>query len=379
MRIVHTADWHLGKIVNGFSMLEDQKYYLNKMVDKLHTIEADVLIMAGDLYDRANPPKEAVQLASDIFYRLIEELNVKVLVIAGNHDSPERVGYAGELLKSRGLYTEGQVKEQAEKITIDGVNFWLVPFADHVTLRKKLKDESIQNLEDAFNVQMEEITMRLDPEEVNILLYHGYVVKGSPESVNASDSERPLSIGTAEYIDVNYFDAFDYVALGHLHQGQKVGRETVRYSGSPLKYSKSEVSHKKHLDIVDIQDKEVTIQPLFIEPLRDMRTVRGTFEELAQGYTEDYAFIELTDENMLLDGFQKLRKYYPNAMSLEYPYLQRHRENDDNSEDSKLLEERSAPELFADFYEYYTDRTLDKVRQEIVLEIFAEIEREARS
>lgn len=379
MRIVHTADWHLGKIVNGFSMLEDQAYYLNKMIAELKAVDADVLIMAGDLYDRVNPPKEAVQLASDIFYRLIEELGVKVLVIAGNHDSPERVAYAGELLKAQGLYTEGRAKEKAEKITIDNVNFWLLPFADHVTLRKSLKDDSIQNLEDAFRVQMEEILGRLDSDEKNILLYHGYIVKGSPESVEVSDSERPLSIGTAEYIDVSYFDVFDYVALGHLHQGQKVGRETVRYSGSPLKYSKSEISHNKHLDIVDIEEEGVSIQPFFIEPLRDMRTVRGSFEELSKGYTEDYVFLELTDQNVQLDGLQRLRKYYPNAMSLEYPHLQRKREEDKERDDFKMLEERSTEELFADFYERYTNRKLDEARREIVLDTLDEIEREARS
>ncbi len=379
MRIIHTADWHLGKIVNEFSMLEDQTYYLNKMVEEMKSLDADVLIMAGDLYDRVNPPKEAVQLASNVFYRLIEELNVKVLVIAGNHDSPERVSYAGELLKYQGLYTEGQAKEKAEKIIIDDVNFWLLPFADHVTLRKRLKDDSIQNLEDAFRVQMEEILRRLNSDETNILLYHGYIVNGSPESVEVSDSERPLSIGTAEYIDVSYFDAFDYVALGHLHQGQKVGRETIRYSGSPLKYSKSEVSHNKHLAIVDIEEEDISIRPFFIEPLRDMKTVRGSFEELSTGFTEDYVFLELTDQDIQLDGFQRLRKYYPNAMSLEYPHLQREREAGEERDEFKMLEERSTEELFADFYERYTDRKLDKARQKIVLETLDVVEREARS
>lgn len=379
MRIVHTADWHLGKIVNGFSMLEDQAYYLNKMVEELETVDADILIMAGDLYDRVNPPKEAVQLASDIFYRLIKERDLKVLVIAGNHDSPERVGYAGELLKTQGLYTEGRIKEKAEKITIDGINFWLLPYADHVSLRKKLKNDRIQNLEDAFSVQIEEIAKRLDPSKKNILLYHGYIVKGSPESVEASDSERPLSIGTAEYIDVSYFDLFDYVALGHLHQGQKVGRETVRYSGSLLKYSKSEVHHNKQLAVVDLEGEKISINSFFIEPLRDMRVVRGTFDELLTGYTEDYVFIELTDQNIQMDGFQRLRKHYPNAMSLEYPHLQRKVEEDGDSDDFKALKERSTEELFADFYERYTDRRLDKARQEIVLEVLDEIEREERS
>lgn len=365
MRILHTADWHIGKIVNEFSMLEDQEKVLHDLVDRVKELDVDVLIMAGDLYDRAIPPKEAVTLANSIFNRLIKEAGIPVLAIAGNHDSNERLEYGSELLAGSQLFIEGTVKKEVRKVTIDDVNFYLLPFADHVTIRQLLGNEEIKDLQDATRAQIESIKAVMDPDEVNILIAHGYIVNGVKESVEASDSERPLSIGTAEYVDVNLFDDFDYVALGHLHKAQKVKSERVRYSGSPLKYSKSETRHKKQHVLLDIDKDTCQVEMIQIKPERDMRVLKGTFDDLMQGESEDYIFFELEDVNYVMDAMNQLRRRYPYAMGLEYTAQKSRQESIKNSK-QEALEKRSLLDLFGDFYSEYKQYPFDDNQKEAV-------------
>ena len=281
MRILHTADWHIGKIVNEFSMIEDQAYFFEQLIKQVKELKVDVLIMAGDLYDRAIPPREAVTLANNILTRLTQEVGIPVLAIAGNHDSNERIEYGAELMAASQLYIEGTVKEHVRKVTIEAVDFYLLPFSDHIQIRKLFPDEIIQTIEDATRIQIETIKKEMDKNKVNILIMHGYVIPGdSAESVETSESERPLTIGTAEYIRSDLFSDFNYVALGHLHKAQRVGSENIRYSGSPLKYSKSEANHKKQSLLVTVEGKEISVEPIRIEPLRDVQVLKGTFEEL---------------------------------------------------------------------------------------------------
>jgi len=374
MKILHTADWHIGKIVNEFSMIEDQAVVLHALVEKVKELDVDVLIMAGDLYDRAIPPKEAVVLATEIFNRLIQEAGIPVLAIAGNHDSNERLEYGAELLAGSQLYIEGTVKEDVRKVTIDGINFYLLPFADHVTIRKLLEDEDIRDLQDATRKQVASITATMDKDEVNILIAHGYIVNGVKDSVEASDSERPLSIGTAEYVDVNLFDDFDYVALGHLHKAQKVKTDRVRYSGSPLKYSKSEVRHKKQHVLLNIDSEEIAIEMVEIKPQRDMRTLKGTFDDLMQGESEDYIFFELEDEHYVMDAMHQLRRRYPYAMGLEYT-AQKDRQSKETTRTHQLADEKNVLELFDDFYSNFKDQPLDEDRKKAVNHIWEAIER----
>ncbi|GEK91133.1 exonuclease SbcCD subunit D [Alkalibacterium kapii] len=365
MRILHTADWHIGKIVNEFSMFEDQEIVLNALVDKVKELDVDILIMAGDLYDRAIPPKEAVSLANNIFNRLIKEAGVSVLTIAGNHDSNERLEYGSELLAGSQLYIEGTVKKDVRKVTIDNVNFYLLPFADHITIRQILEDETIKDLQDATRAQIESIKAEMDPDEVNILIAHGYIVNGVKESVEASDSERPLSIGTAEYVDVNLFDDFDYVALGHLHKAQKVKSQRVRYSGSPLKYSKSETRHKKQHVLLDINKDTFKVEMIEVKPERDMRVLKGTFEDLMQGESRDYIFFELEDKNYVMDAMNQLRRRYPYAMGLEYTAQKTRQEWIQNTK-QEALGKRSLLDLFGDFYFEYKQEPLDDNQSEAI-------------
>ncbi|MDN6408571.1 exonuclease SbcCD subunit D [Alkalibacterium gilvum] len=365
MRILHTADWHIGKIVNEFSMLEDQKAVLHALVDKVKELEVDVLIMAGDLYDRAIPPKEAVTLANSIFNRLIKEAGIPVLVIAGNHDSNERLEYGAELLAGSQLFIEGTVKKDVRKVTIDNVNFYLLPFADHVTIRQLFEDKEIRDLKDATRKQVESITSEMNLDEVNVLIAHGYIVNGVKESVEASDSERPLSIGTAEYVDVNIFDDFDYVALGHLHKAQKVKSENVRYSGSPLKYSKSEVRHKKQFVLLDIDKDTFNVEMIEIKTERDMKVLKGTFNELMADESEDYIFFELEDNNYVMDAMNQLRRRYPYAMGLEYT-AQKERKESSKKTKQEALEKKGLLELFDDFYSEYKQTSLDSNQKKAI-------------
>lgn len=375
MRILHTADWHIGKIVNEFSMLEDQEYYLNQLIEKVKALHVDVLIMAGDLYDRAIPPKEAVTLANRMLTRLIREVDIPVLVIAGNHDSNERLEYAAELLESSRLYIEGTVKEITRKVTIDEVNFYLLPFADHVYIRQLLDEPDIKNLEDAARIQMSHLMKEFDPKAVNILIAHGYVVNHTPDSVEESDSERPLSIGTAEFVDAGLFKQFDYVALGHLHKAQKVKWDHIRYSGSPLKYSKSEAKHKKQSLLVEIEKDYLNVSTVGIDPLRDMKVLRGTFAGLMKNESEDYIFFELEDKDYVMDAMSQLRKRYPYAMALEY--VKRDQTTTIKSEKTQEgIEEKSMFELFTDFYQEYKQQPLDEPRQKAIEEVMNVVQKE---
>lgn len=367
MRILHTADWHIGKIVNEFSMLEDQEAVLHALVDRVKELDVDVLIMAGDLYDRAIPPKEAVTLANNIFNRLIREAGIPVLAIAGNHDSNERLEYGSELLAGSQLYIEGTVKKDIRKVTIGEVNFYLLPFADHVTIRQLLEDDEIKDLQDATRKQIESIKEAMDPNEVNILIAHGYIVNGAKDSVEASDSERPLSIGTAEYVDVNLFDDFDYVALGHLHKAQKVKTDRVRYSGSPLKYSKSEVRHKKQHVLLDITKDDFSFEMIEVKPERDMKVLKGTFDELMQDESDDYIFFELEDQNYVMDAMNQLRRRYPYAMGLEYT-AQKERQKSSQAAKQEAIEKRSLLDLFDDFYSKFKQNPLDDNQKEAIQE-----------
>lgn len=374
MRILHTADWHIGKIVNEFSMLEDQEYYLNQLVDKVKELNIDVLIMAGDLYDRAIPPKEAVTLANKIITRLIKEAGIPVLAIAGNHDSNERLEYAAELLETSNLFIEGMVKKITRKVTINGVNFYLLPFSDHITVRQLLEQDDIKDLEDATKAQIELMKANMNLEETNILIAHGYIVNQTKESVEDSDSERPLSIGTAEFVDASLFEDFDYVALGHLHKAQKVKWEKIRYSGSPLKYSKSEVPHKKKSWVVEIEKDKLEVEPIEIEPLRDMQVLRGTFEELMKSESNHYTFFELEDKNYVMDAMNQLRRRYPFAMGLEYIGRERNASKT-AKQTQETLQKKSMVELFEDFYATYKLDTMDKNQKSAVEQVMNEVQK----
>ena len=378
MRFLHTADWHIGKIVHEQSMLADQAYILEQLIEQVEEYEVDAVLMAGDLYDRSLPPKEAVSLVNQTLSRLINELEVPVFIIAGNHDSNERIEYLSGVAEAKQLYMEGTLKAHTRKVSLKEADIYMMPYADHVLIRQALDQPEIRTIEEAVAAQVEQITSsdEFDRSRINMVMFHGYVISGSRTSLEESDSERPLSIGTAEWIDQSIFDAFDYVALGHLHKGQKVGSNRIRYSGSPLKYSKSEAAHQKKSFIIDIDRDSLEVTPVPLIPKRDMRIVRGAFDDLMQqDWSDDYIFIELTDDMFIQDAMSRLRGQFPQILGLEYVNL-RADQSIYQTARSQDLKRQSIESLFSDFFEQYTEHTLDEPRREVVREIVRLVEQE---
>ena len=378
MRFLHTADWHIGKIVHEQSMLADQAYILEQLIEQVEEYEVDAVLMAGDLYDRSLPPKEAVSLVNQTLSRLINELEVPVFIIAGNHDSNERIEYLSGVAEAKQLYMEGILKAHTRKVSLKEADIYMMPYADHVLIRQALDQPEIRTIEEAVAAQVEQITSsdEFDRSRINMVMFHGYVISGSRTSLEESDSERPLSIGTAEWIDQSIFDAFDYVALGHLHKGQKVGSNRIRYSGSPLKYSKSEATHQKKSFIIDIDHDSLEVTPVPLIPKRDMRIVRGAFDDLMQqDWSDDYIFIELTDDMFIQDAMSRLRGQFPQILGLEYVNLRADQSTYQTAR-SQDLKSQSIESLFSDFFEQYTEHTLDEPRREVVREIVRLVEQE---
>ena len=379
MRILHTADWHLGKIVNEFSMLDLQEEYLNHLMDEIEELNIDAVIMAGDLYDRALPPKESVSLANHVFTKITQELKIPMLVIAGNHDSNERIEYGSELFSTGNLFIEGTTKEQIRKVKIKDTNFYLLPYDDPRNIRQVLNDDTIRTPEDALKAQLEVIAEGWNEEELNVLLYHGFVMNTKTgELPEESESERPLTIGTVEYVPVELLERFDYVALGHLHKAQKVKSEQVRYSGSPLKYSKSEANHKKQHLVVELSKEGVQVDPIAIKMSKDLRVVRGFFEEILKESSNDYIFFELEDTAYVVDAMNQLRKHYPNAMGLEYVNQKKHEQLElyHSKENIKKLR---LDELFGDFYEEHIGMPLNEEHQTAVMQVLEEVRKEGNT
>ena len=392
MKIIHTSDWHIGKIVNEFSMLEDQKHILNELLKLVDREKPSVLIIAGDIYDRSIPPVEGVELLNNIFSELVIKKGIKVLAISGNHDSGERVGFVNSILEKQGLYIIGRDEELYRKIELnDGygkVNFYLVPYKDPAVVRKLLDNSEIKNHNDAMKAIVENINININ--ERNILITHGYVTmyrdkakeayknKYQVANLEVSESERPLSIGGTDLVDYNIFNDFDYVALGHLHGRQKVGREEVRYSGSLLKYSFSEVNQKKGVTVFEIdKDKNVTVNLEELSPLRDLRVIKGNIDEIIENGRNstvgknDYIQAILLDNGELINPIEKLRSVYPNTMLITRENKRQYDESDTSAKSG--YKNKSEKDLFEEFYNSLSDGEFTEEKSKVVDKIISEV------
>lgn len=417
MKIIHTGDWHIGKIVNEFSMIEDQEFILEQLIKVMEEEKPDALVIAGDLYDRSIPPVEAVELLDGVFSRILLELKIPILAIAGNHDSAERLSFGSKILTKKGLHIAGVFDKDIKKVVLQEekgpVNFFLVPYADPREVKHIFEDEEISTHDSAMNKIIEKIKENMNDDERNVMIAHGYVtfmkekaldtseksgIEGLQDGIKdengledgegehrraglqTSDSERLLSIGGTDLVSGKYFSCFNYTALGHLHGQQKVGSDKMRYSGSLLKYSFSETNHKKGVTIVDIDEKgEVSIQLKELIPKRDMRIIKGPLNELIDpaiyGGTnvEDYIYAVLTDEGELMDPISKLRAVYPNIMGL-------HREDGREKEESKTsaaagYQNKSKLQLFEEFYQSISGKELTEEKFDLIKDIIEEVER----
>jgi len=384
MRLLHTADLHIGKIVNEFSMIDDQKHILKQILNIAKEEEVDGVIIAGDVYDRSIPPAEAVTVL-DWFLSSLIGMGVKVYMISGNHDSAERVGFASSILCDQGLYIGGSYDGtcQSVRLTVDGVNadIYLLPFVKPqvVNFYEQTRGEEVEDKEQTIRTFEEGVKasiarMNLDKEAVNLLVTHHFVTSQGidPET---SDSENSLSLGGIDKVDASVFDDFDYVALGHIHRPQRIGRDTIRYAGSPLKYSFSEVNHKKSVTIVTIdQEKNIDVKQRELIPLHDMRKIKGNLKDLmdpmvySQADTEDYIQASLTDEIELVDPIGTLRSVYPNVMQL---VMEKNQKKEGAVEAVTLghRKSKSPLELFGDFYTDVTGVEFDEKRSAIMEEI----------
>lgn len=366
MKLIHLSDLHIGKRVHGFSMIEDQKYILGQILTIVKLESPDGVILAGDIYDKPIPPVEAVQVF-DEFLTGLAGCNVPVFVVSGNHDSAERIAFGSRIMSGRGVYLTPVYDGRTEKIVLRDsygeVNLYLLPFVKPAAVRRVFEEEKVENYQNALQLVVEH--MDIDPRERNILAAHQFVTGAS-----RCESEE-ISVGGVEQVEVSLFASFDYVALGHIHSPQHVGRETVRYCGTPLKYSFSEAEQEKSVTVVEMREKgEIEIRSILLKPLRDMKKIKGTYLEVTnrsfyeQISTGDYLQITLTDEEDIPDGIHKLRIIYPNLMRLEYDN-RRTRENR-LVEAAEGIKEKSELELFEEFYQLQNNQPMSAQQRKFV-------------
>ena len=345
MKFFHLADLHLGKRVNGFPMIEDQKIILDQILELADTEHPDAVVIAGDVYDKSIPSVEAVNLMDDFLVELVRR-KLQVFVISGNHDSAERVSYGGRVMEQSGIHISPRISG-CGPIRLDDqygpLYIYLIPYIHPSVVREAYPEEKVTDWTQAMEVLIR--NAHVDPAARNIAVAHQYVTASGvrPEEC---DSEQK-HIGGLDNVDYSVFDAFDYVALGHLHGPQRIGRDTVRYAGSPLKYSFSEEKHKKSVTLVEIKEKgQVEYRQLPLVPARDFKTLRGTFGEvMSPGFTaplsaEDYYRIILTDEQDVDQALARLRKYfYKNLMVLEYDNTRTRTQSDIDAGEEALEKE----------------------------------------
>lgn len=387
MRLIHLSDLHIGKRVNEFSMLEDQEYILKEILGIIDEEKPDGVIIAGDVYDKSVPGEEAVKLL-DSFLTSLAKRKLQVYMISGNHDSAAKLAFASKLIdlsgihispvydKSRFAENESGKLAPLELGDLDGftVKIHMLPFVKPATVRAVFPEEAdeINDYTDACQVAIEH--MEIEESETNILVAHQFVT-------GAERSESEENVGGLDNVDVSVFEPFDYVALGHIHGPQKVGRETVRYCGTPLKYSLSEAKHTKSVTVIDIpENKKVDIRTVPLTPLHELREIKGTFDELMDKKTyegtavDDYLYVVITDEEDVPDALGKLRTVYPNIMKLRYDNTRTRTEQ--VIDDGVVIEGKSMIELFDELYEKQNNQPMNDEQRAIMLDVIGTVDKE---
>ncbi len=370
MKLLHTGDLHIGKIVNEFSLIEDQRLFLQQIISIAVKEQADAVIIAGDVYDRAIPSAEAVTILDEFLSELIDS-SIQVFMISGNHDSPERVGFADRILEKQGLYIAGSVAQGIKQVVLQDaygdVNFVLIPFVKPSVVGAKNSQEA-----------MEKMLQQVNYETKRIVLVTHYFVTDRENNPELSDSETTINIGGLDNVEASLFDNFTYVALGHIHKPQKIGKHPVYYAGTPIKYSFSETNQSKGLNLVEIDEQGNTrVRQVPIKSLHDMRKIKGELQELMRpeivhlGDRNDYLQVTLTNKEELIDPIGTLRTQYPNTMQL---ILEKNEIEGKEIDLGKLKKSKSLLELYQDFYEIVREDSLSGERMRVVLEAMKEAE-----
>lgn len=379
MKFIHLSDLHLGIRVNEFSMIEEQEAVLSQILGIIDAEAPDGVLLAGDIYDKSVPSAEAVQVF-DSFLAELAKRSLQVFVISGNHDSPERIAFGSRIMDVSGIHLspvyDGNIKPVTITDTYGKVNVYMLPFVKPAHVRRFFADENIVTYTDAVRVAVK--NMNINEGERNLLVTHQFVTGAS-----VCDSEE-ITVGGTDNVDASVFESFDYVALGHIHGAQNCGSERIRYSGTPLKYSFSEITHQKSVSVVELLDKgELSVRTVPLTPIHDMSEIRGTFEELfAADYhvgnpiVDNYLRVTLTDEDDVPDAYARLRMVYKNLMNVRYDN-KRTRENSEIADVTDV--ERKTPfELFAEFFTLQNNSEMSEEQSEYMKKIIEKIEEDIK-
>ncbi|WP_031412724.1 exonuclease SbcCD subunit D [Vibrio parahaemolyticus] len=374
MKFIHTSDWHLGRQFHNVSLLEDQQAVLEQLIQYIENNPVDAVIVAGDVYDRSVPPTTAIELLNRVVKRICGELNTPMILISGNHDGAERLGFGSEQMKRSGLHIISNFEDMLTPVVIETkaaghVAFYGMPYNDPEQVRYVYK-ELVSTHDEAHKLIAEKITEQFQSEYRNILISHCFV-----DGAIESESERPLSIGGSDRVSHEHFLNFDYVALGHLHQPQKKGEEYIRYSGSLMKYSFGEQNQKKGFTLVEIgKDGFIGAELIELTAPHEMRIVEGELEQILEwGKTdpknEDYLLVRLMDKHAILNPMEKLRTVYPNVLHLEKPGMLIGVEQE--MAQAKLA--RSEIDMFKDFFAEAQDSELSNEQEQAISDIIKQL------
>jgi len=381
MRFLHTADWHLGKLLHGEHLTTEQRGLLRQLCEIVDEKSPDVVLMAGDVYDRSVPPSDAVELLDDALSELVNDLDTPVILIAGNHDGPDRLDFGSRILREQGLHVFSKPRREPGVVTVEDehgpVHVAGLPYTEPPQARHVFDDPEIKTHDDVVGAQVENVRAALPDGERSVAVAHVFAQGGK-----VADSERPLAVGGAETVHTSRFDGFDYVALGHLHRRQQVGEDHIQYSGSLMKYSFDEVHHAKSVHLVEMDaEGRCEIERLPLAPQRDLRRVEGTLSEIQTGPSpdekeRDYIWVTLQDEGPVVDAMSRIREVYPNALHVEHPTRV------DVSSLSGLasdLEAQSEEEVFEEFAAHVTgEESLSDGHREVLEEAFERLRAEER-
>ncbi|ARV74371.1 exonuclease SbcCD subunit D [Vibrio campbellii] len=379
MKFIHTSDWHLGRQFHNVSLLDDQQAVLDQLIQYVEDNPVDAVVVAGDIYDRSVPPTIAIELLNKVVKRVCGELNTPMILISGNHDGAERLGFGSEQMKNAGLHIISNFEDMLTPVVIETesagqVAFYGMPYNDPEQVRFAYQ-EPVSTHDQAHKLLAEKITEQFQPEQRNVLVSHCFV-----DGAIESESERPLSIGGSDRVSHEHFLNFDYVALGHLHQPQKKGEEYIRYSGSLMKYSFGEQNQKKGFTLVEIdQNGFVSAEHIELAAPHDMRIVEGELEQvIEQGKTdpknEDYLLVRLMDKHAILNPMEKLRTVYPNVLHLEKPGMLIGVEQE--MAQAKLA--RSEIDMFRDFFSEAQDGQLSQEQDQAISDIIKQLSQQAQ-
>lgn len=380
MKILHTSDWHLGRTLHGYSLIEDQAYILDQLIEYMIQEKIELLIIAGDVYDKSLPNEEAVALFNHFISQVIGRLEIPTVIIAGNHDSNTRIHFGSELFASKHLYIVGECEKGYQQVTIEGsetIDVYLIPYMEPAYVREIAGDETIKRHDDA----MRYLTRQIEKEKndrATLLVVHAFVAGG-----DLSDSERRLcAVGTAEMVGADCFKPFTYTALGHLHKPQAIGSEHIRYSGSLLKYSISEANQPKcfvKLEIVD--GKLTTLEEVSLKPKRDLKIVQGPIEaivkagaQLGEEERQDYVYAKIESKGTE-DVVGLLKQIYPYTLGAEFVMNKTtSKERESKQSEFEARKKKSLSELFIDFMDYVGETTFDEEETAYMGEIIKQIE-----